>query len=151
MKSASKSHPPKFRLCGPLKARLAVHFSRPQIIAVRHRVTNPESLANQFKLGDRVLYLHFDATTKRDMLHLIRLFGQKIPDLKSRGFVGVYGDSQNTALIKKLQKKFGGVLTKTPKEIEIEIRKRYNRFVQHSIYPAKYANAAVERLVIPFW
>lgn len=122
----------------------------PEILAYKHEVKIPRHFAGIFRRGEKILYLHFYAITPAEMLGLLRNFKRRITELKQQGFVGAYGDTPNTALIKIL-KKFGA------KEIEITQKrqkewagKRYAKSVKYMGFPPKYKRKPVKRVVFRF-
>ncbi|MDD5617724.1 MAG: methyltransferase domain-containing protein, partial [Candidatus Omnitrophica bacterium] len=71
-------------------------------------VEYPSHFARKFKRGDRVLDVHVDGKIPREISKLMAwLFSQEVCEgLRKSGFKGIYGDTDNAALI-KLTKKYG--------------------------------------------
>ncbi len=122
----------------------------PTVIAVKHTVKIPHEFGGKFVKGERVLYLHFHATNPRDMVDLIQQVKGMTKMLHSLGFSGIYGDSQNAALITKLKDHFGGIEIIAPKKAAANARKRYKVNVRKNDYSPKYLASPVTRLVIRF-
>ncbi|MBI4044176.1 MAG: hypothetical protein HY392_00535 [Candidatus Diapherotrites archaeon] len=119
------------------------------------KVRNPSKYGRLFKNGEKVLYIHFDITDQDAAKSALEKLGKKYPQLKKQGFSGIFGGSQNYAVLRQFQKMANRLGLKsasrdTPFLAGIGARLRYQQNVREKKYPAKHSANKPRRLAIRF-
>ncbi len=128
-----------------------------RITATPMRVTDPKQFDGAFKKGDKILYIHFEATNPRSAIELFKTFESSlkskefIDHLTSGGYSGFCGDTPNDK-IAKLFVKHGG--KKVAGKISTFIQRREQaRYLLNTVvkkYPASYFKGPIQRIIFKF-
>ncbi len=111
---------------------------RSEIIAIPVRPTTVPGLEKAFGEKDSVLEITVNATRSRDMIDLIRRLREESSFLKSKGYVGFYGYTPNSALIRLLGRNFQIRTQRAPEPKEQEIQKQWAESMEKGGYSRAY-------------
>ena len=123
----------------------------PKLVGVINTVHNKFFFGGLFKRGETVLFLHFHSNKPRELIKMVQELKTKSGLLKKHGFVGVYGDSPNSALLRLLKANFPNHVEFEPSaRSSVEAKKRYAKQIAQAGYSQKYEDQTVRRLCIRF-
>lgn len=119
------------------------------------RIRNPSKYAGLFKKGEKVLLIHFNITDKAAGERALVELANKFPELKTQGFSGIYGDSQNPVVLRQFEQlaksqQLAFAYLHTPFFGAIGANSRYSQNVRENKYPQRYLKEKPRRLVIRF-
>ena len=157
IQTSTSTNKPALRIFGRISARLTSP-SLPELRGIIKHVVIPKNFDNKFRIGQKVLFLHFEvylrnnmATMRRDIISLVRLLEQNAAKLKAQGFAGVYGDTPNSTLLNNLQRRFrNAVIIDPPKRDQVIARNIWVNNIDARGYSERYRLAKVQRMVIVF-
>lgn len=110
-------------------------------------VRRPEKYGDIFHRGEAVLNVHFNATTPRETVNLLRAALRDIPMMKALGYKGIIGTTSNRPLI-RFARKLGAAVLPVSRRTRRKFRDNYANASRDGDADPKYLS---KRVLLVVW
>ena len=138
------------RLFSPPKPDFQFKINKSSITAHLETVTVPAYFGHVFKPDAKVLQLHVESISGRDIITLLNRLKKEVPRFRMIGISGMYGDTPNSAIVKKFIQTFNANVLSPPQDRRQLVQNLYFQKVASEGYSSKYLNQPAVRVIVNF-